>query len=151
MKLDGVGAGHTLSLMDSLGFLLKHIILTMVFANLKAPAWMLPPVLRKLGVAAKEFKLYMEEAVLRHMQSAKTNATRSKTRMSLLEAMINANESEKQQLDKPTSRPSYLTDSELYGNIFVFNMAGYETTAATMTFALSFLAAHPQVQAWVTE
>lgn len=95
--------------------------------------------------------MYMEESVIRQMQLHNSKASKEAQRTGLLEALINANESEKQQLQKPSSRPSYLTDSELYGNLFVFNLAGYETTAGTMTFALPYLAAHLDIQGWVRE
>ncbi|OTA92179.1 hypothetical protein M434DRAFT_22024 [Hypoxylon sp. CO27-5] len=44
-----------------------------------------------------------------------------------------------------------LTENEIYGNMFVFNFAGHDTTAHTFTFAIYFLAANPQVQDWVYE
>jgi cytochrome P450 len=92
----------------------------------------------------------MEELVLRQMQLASTKESHWQA-TSLLEAMVNANEAEKQELQKSTAHPSYLTDSELYGNLFVFNLAGYETTASTMTFAFSFLAANPEIENWIIE
>ncbi|KAF2252133.1 putative cytochrome P450 [Trematosphaeria pertusa] len=150
IELTSVPPGHRESLMGSLGFILEHVMLTLVFNSLKAPDIMLPGILKRLKVSVAEFRLYMKEAVLRHMQASKTK-TDQPGRTSLLEAMVKANEAEKQQLQKTTSRPSYLTESELYGNIFVFNLAGYETTASTLTFALPYLAAHPETQDWVIE
>ena len=148
--LTTVPPGHRESLMDSLGFILTHIVLTILFNGLKAPDFVLPHSLRRLKVSVAEFRMYMEEAVLRQMQQHKSAKARTGT-TSLLEAMVNANEAEKQQLQKPTARPSYLTESELYGNLFVFNLAGYETTASSMTFALPYLAANPDMQDWVIQ
>ncbi|GAW16696.1 hypothetical protein ANO14919_061330 [Xylariales sp. No.14919] len=53
--------------------------------------------------------------------------------------------------DEATAGSSGLTESEIYGNMFVFNFAGHDTTAHTFTFAIFFLAANPQVQDWVHE
>ncbi|KAL1606203.1 hypothetical protein SLS60_003604 [Paraconiothyrium brasiliense] len=150
MGLTTVPPGHRESLMDSLGFILKHIMLTIIFNSLEAPEYLLPDKLRKLKVSVAELRMYMKEAVLRHMQANKKTAENLQKR-SLLGAMVKANEAEKEQLQKGTGRPSYLTESELYGNIFVFNLAGYETTASSMTFALSYLAAYPETQDWVFE
>lgn len=36
-------------------------------------------------------------------------------------------------------------------NIFAYNLAGHETTANTVAYALVLLAAHPQYQDWVRE
>ncbi|KAK8098955.1 uncharacterized protein PG998_012196 [Apiospora kogelbergensis] len=44
-----------------------------------------------------------------------------------------------------------LIESEIYGNMFAISFAGHDTTANTFTFALHFLAAHPDVQDWVSE
>jgi len=46
---------------------------------------------------------------------------------------------------------SFLTDSELYGNLFAFNFAGFETTSGTLAFALVYLAAHPTMQDWAAQ
>ncbi len=53
--------------------------------------------------------------------------------------------------DEATTGNTGLTESEIYGNMFVFNFAGHDTTAHTFTFAIFFLAANPQVQDWVHE
>lgn len=42
-----------------------------------------------------------------------------------------------------------LSPDEIYGNLFVINFAGHDTTANTLAFATLLLAAHPDVQAWL--
>lgn len=44
-----------------------------------------------------------------------------------------------------------LSESEIYGNIFMLNFTGHDTTAHTLTFALHLLAAHPDVQSWLCD
>lgn len=41
-----------------------------------------------------------------------------------------------------------LTDREIIGNTFIFSIAGHETTATTMQYALVMLALHPEEQEW---
>lgn len=155
-ELTSVPKGHKMSLMDSMGFILKHILLTVVFNSLKAPDFLLPSMLKRLKTSVADVKLYMEELILAHMQSSSnpkpSHTTTTTTRgPSLLSALVNANEHEKH-LDNPTgAKRNHLTTSELYGNIFVFNLAGFETTASTLTFALPFLALHPEIQTWLAE
>lgn len=144
-ELTTVPSGHRLSLMDSLSFIMHNIVMTLLFNSLKAPDWMLPNMLRQLKLSVAEFRLYMEEHVLKEMQSPKSSGAKT-----LLSSMVSANEAEKTQIQK-IGRPSYLTESELYGNIFLFNLAGYETTASSMSFALPFLASNPEAQRWVIE
>ncbi|KAF2627362.1 putative cytochrome P450 [Macroventuria anomochaeta] len=149
-ELTSVPKGHKMSLMESMGFILKHVLLTVVFNSLQAPAFLLPSVLRKLKVSVAEVRLYMEELVLAHMKSTSKPSVLRTRPASLIEAIVSANELEKRG-DSSGKPRSYLTDSELYGNIFVFNLGGYETTAATLTFALPFLALHPEIQTWIAE
>ena len=151
-ELTTVPTGHKLSLMESMEFILKHILLTAVFNSLKAPDLLLPRVLRKLKLSVTELRLHMQEIVHAHMQSASTSTSKPAATgfraTSLIEAMVTANELEKQGATDGKGR-AHLTDSELYGNIFVYSLGGYETTASTLAFALPFLALHPDIQDWV--
>ncbi|KAF1355852.1 putative cytochrome P450 [Lizonia empirigonia] len=150
-ELVAVPPRHRQSLMESLGFILKHVLLTVVFSSLRAPDWLLPSVLRKLKVSVAEVRLYMQELVLAHMQSTTSRVTTEGSRpASLIEAMVTANELEKQG-NTGVKKRSFLTDSELYGNIFVYNLGGFETRASTLTFAFPFLAIYPEIQTWIAE
>lgn len=44
-----------------------------------------------------------------------------------------------------------LTESEIFGNIFVFNFAGHDSIAITLTYVITHLAANPEVQDWIAE
>ena len=44
-----------------------------------------------------------------------------------------------------------LTVEEIFGNNFVINFAGHDTTANTLAFSMLLLAANPKVQDWVAE
>lgn len=50
-------------------------------------------------------------------------------------------------VNESCSRPMLINDFA----VFVFNFAGHDTTAHTLTFATFFLAANPDVQDWVSE
>lgn len=150
MSLTTVPPGHRQSLMESLGFIMQHILLTVVFNSLKAPDFLLPATLKNLKISVAELRLYMKESVLKHMKLSKEKSDELQN-TSLLGAMVKANEAEKQHLRNTPGKPSYLTESELYGNLFVFNLAGFETTASSLTFALSYLAAYPETQDWIYE
>lgn len=52
---------------------------------------------------------------------------------------------------KEGSTVSLLSRADALGDIYVFSLAGHETTGNALTFAISLLAAHPEVQAWVQE
>ena len=44
---------------------------------------------------------------------------------------------------------SYLTEDEIAGNLFIFTAAGFDTTANTMSYAVTLLAAYPEWQTWI--
>ncbi|TGJ81736.1 hypothetical protein E0Z10_g7023 [Xylaria hypoxylon] len=44
-----------------------------------------------------------------------------------------------------------LSVDEIFGNLFVINFAGHDTTANTLAFSVLLLAAHPEVQAWLAD
>jgi len=46
-------------------------------------------------------------------------------------------------------QPQGLSVEEIFGNIFVIDFAGHDTTANTLAFAMFLLATEPIVQEWV--
>ena len=46
---------------------------------------------------------------------------------------------------------SDLTETKIYGNIFVFSFAGHNTTANVLAFAVELLATRPAILDWIAE
>lgn len=44
-----------------------------------------------------------------------------------------------------------LSAEEIFGNISVFNFASHDTTAISLAYSMLLLAAHPEVQDWISE
>ncbi|KAK3373234.1 cytochrome P450, partial [Lasiosphaeria ovina] len=103
-----------------------------------AQPW-LPKKLRDVYAAYVSFRLYMmyeeEKAAYANDRAIGSNLMRS---------MIRASQAD-------TKDGGGLTEAEIYGNMFVFNFAGHDTTAHTFTFAMYFLAANTDVQEWLSE
>lgn len=55
--------------------------------------------------------------------------------------------------DAPDSKGTKrgLSVDEIFGNLFVINFAGHDTTANTLAFGMLLLAAHPDVQEWLAD
>jgi cytochrome P450 len=55
--------------------------------------------------------------------------------------------------NKPTLRrpEQLLSEEEIYGNLFVINFAGHDTTANTFAFSMLLLSIHREYQDWVAE
>jgi hypothetical protein len=88
--------------------------------------------LRDLQRAKDEFSQYMHEVI--SSASASTNIS---ARGDLVSSMVKAGKQD-------TS--SALSENEVVGNVFVFVLAGHETTATTLQTALILLAANPELQ-----
>ncbi|KAL6160551.1 hypothetical protein ACJQWK_02187 [Exserohilum turcicum] len=68
----------------------------------------------------------------------------------IMKTLVRLSDQEKVLTNESTAGSStYLTEEEIAGNLFIFTAAGFDTTANTMSYAISLLAAHPEWQAWI--
>jgi cytochrome P450 len=144
-------AGST-SYRDALQIVLDNIVTVM----LVPPRLLLLPIVpkswRKIGVAANDFKDYMVDML------------REETRLfeqgqfdkgGLMTGFLRASRGPTSVTQSPQlgaiRSDQTLSTQEIYGNIFVINFAGHDTTANTLAFSLLLLSVHPEVQAWLAE
>ena len=136
-----VAASPSASYKDSLQTILENCVLIMALGTkFLAKPW-LPRKLRRLHEACVSFRKYMTD--LYEEEKAAVAEGRS-TDKNLMTSLVRASQDE-------MKTGTGLTENEIYGNMFVFNFAGHDTTAHTFTFAIFFLAANPQVQDWIYE
>ncbi|TFY75699.1 hypothetical protein EWM64_g8312 [Hericium alpestre] len=132
--------GHKMTFKDAL-----HVVSSDVFLKLVVPdyAMGLTERLRNVRLAFEELDAYMLEMI-----RARRNAEKTEERYDLFSSLLEASE------DTSDGEPA-LTDSELWqgadflsttGNIFIFLVAGHETTAHTLCFTFAMLALYPEVQ-----
>ncbi|KAF2865485.1 cytochrome P450 [Massariosphaeria phaeospora] len=120
---------------DALGKILENAILILALGPNTLRRLSFIPALGRLSTAADLFKQYMVD-IFEETQQNKQQGTRGNLLTSLARASIE---------DKT------ITPEEVYGNIFVYNFAGHDTTAHTFAFTFMLLAAYPEVQDWVCE
>lgn len=106
----------------------------------------LPAKLQVIHEACTFFQAYMTNLYEEEKRLHAEGATSDSNLMTLL--VRNSQDSNSQ---GTTEDSGGLTESEIYGNMFTINFAGHDTTAHTFTFAIYFLAAHPEVQDWLSE
>ncbi|EJD35640.1 614/534 cytochrome P450 [Auricularia subglabra TFB-10046 SS5] len=125
-----IPTGHTMTFKDAL-----HIVSGNLRVKLLVPEWALPfrANWRLVERSFKELQKYMLEMV-----TARRTSEVKEERYDLFSGLLDATE-------KDDARER-LTDAELLGNIFVFLLAGHETTAHTLAFAFGLLALHPEEQ-----
>ncbi|KAF9528987.1 cytochrome P450 [Crepidotus variabilis] len=122
--------GHKMSFKQSL-----HVVTTRFFIKLMAPTWLLnsglTQTLRSTRDGFDELHRYMKELVQERERSEKLE------RHDLLSILKEAS------LD---DEGGSLTEEELISNIFIFLVAGHESTAHTLCFALGLLALYQDEQ-----
>ncbi|KAI0146292.1 putative cytochrome P450 [Xylariaceae sp. FL1272] len=143
-RIDEVG-----SYRDSLQTVLDNIILLVLvpFNILR----MLPGKWARTGYAGISFKNYMvkmleEETNALHEGKPGTGGIMA----SFVRAADTYSNESTTELDSKVSRKG-LSRDEIFGNLFVINFAGHDTTANTLAFGMLLLAAHPEVQDWLAE
>ena len=136
-----VAAGHTMNFTDCLVSLLKNLLYLMIF-----PHWMLKNSPRKAMQetysAYREFGRYMQEMVDSKRAAKSSATTDNNTATDLISQLAKQTSSTTNEKDSSSG----LTDSEVIGNLFVFIIAGHETSASSIHFSLIMLALNPSVQ-----
>lgn len=137
--------GHNMSYKESLSVCLHNIIAFNIIPKQCLSSKFLPSRFRQLGQAVHEFQSYMAEnlAQERSLGTGKRHGTAN-----LMGALVQASEDTNMGPNGKISKLG-LTDKEIFGNIFIYNLAGHETTANAISMSLVLLAAHPHLQEWL--
>ncbi|KAJ9604023.1 hypothetical protein H2200_011546 [Cladophialophora chaetospira] len=143
--------GHNTSLAEALKYLLQNIIFGIILKNIPVLRWVFPRSYQELTAMRNEFTQYMRELIA--YNRAITQGGGSSKSADIVSALVEADEAAKRDHKAAAhgSKPNHLTDAELLGDLFIFNLAGFETTANALTYTLPFLATNRSVQDWVGE
>ncbi|KAL8940112.1 MAG: hypothetical protein Q9216_002993 [Gyalolechia sp. 2 TL-2023] len=111
-----------------------------------------PTCWRKASRAIEELRRYMEQSLNKEQRNLSQGSTGSGN---LLSSLVRSSEEAKPfpaaHAEYPIEETPGLPRADVLGDIYVFSLAGHETTGNVLTFAVYLLAAHPEVQAWVQE
>ncbi|KAK3671752.1 hypothetical protein LTR78_008297 [Recurvomyces mirabilis] len=137
--------GHTLSFKDALSLLLENIIVVML-----TPRWLLSnsplQIHKTANEAFKEWGQYMRDLYDEKRNEVSTGAD-SREGLDLMGALVKgAGITSNGKSDSGKPGKQLFTDEEIFGNAFVFTLAGHETAANTIHFSLLYLAMHPESQ-----
>ncbi|KAF5989250.1 cytochrome P450 monooxygenase 3A7 [Fusarium coicis] len=142
--LESTLENHSLTYRDSLSLILGNLFTAVFTATLNLPTWMLPSKFKQVQDAVVNFRQYMAEMVAEEREAMDAGAEEQDNLMSIL---VRASENQ----NKEGKGTRHLTDSEIYGNLFSYNLAGHETTSNTLAYATILLAANPEWQKWAAE
>ncbi|KAF4452053.1 cytochrome P450 3A7 [Fusarium albosuccineum] len=139
--LESASDNHSLTYHDALSLILGNLFTAVFTATLNLPSWMLPFKFKQVQDAVVNFRQYMAEMVAEEREAMIAGAPEEDNLVSILV--------ENQMSEGKGAR--HLTDSEIYGNLFSYNLAGHETTSNTLAYATILLAANPKWQDWAAE
>ncbi|KAH7887086.1 cytochrome P450 [Phlebopus sp. FC_14] len=127
-----IPSGHQMTLKDAL-----HTVTNDLPIKVLVPKWALGMTarFRRTRLAFDELNRYLLEMI-----QARRSAVKEE-KHDLFSSLLAANED-----DGLAQGERKLSDSELIGNIFIFLVAGHETTAHSLCFALAMLALYPEEQ-----
>ncbi|KAK5996637.1 Cytochrome P450 monooxygenase-like protein [Cladobotryum mycophilum] len=134
-------ASRSASYKDSLQTILENCILIMALTPKFLENPWLPRSLRRLHEACSSFQKYMTDLYQSEKQAYAEGHTGERH---LMASLIRASQDEH-------GTSGSLTERQIYGNMFIFNFAGHDTTAHTFNFSIYFLAANPKAQDWLAE
>ncbi|KAH9941606.1 cytochrome P450 [Epithele typhae] len=124
--------GHKMTFKEALNIVSRNL-----FIELLVPKWLQrwgTPYLRSFHTAKQELEAYMQDLIdLRRSSEVKEE------RHDLFSSLLDAHEG-------LTISGERMSDDNLFGNVFIFMIAGYETSAHSLAYALILLALHPDEQ-----
>ncbi|KZV61166.1 cytochrome P450 [Peniophora sp. CONT] len=126
-----VPPGFSMNFKDAL-----HVVSEGVTIKLSVPKWALGLTqrFREVDLSFSELERHMSQMI-----DSRKHAEKKEERYDLFSSLLDAAN------DDSDGEPK-LTDSELIGNIFIFMLAGHETTAHTLAFCFALLALYPDKQ-----
>ncbi|KAG6356244.1 hypothetical protein INS49_015631 [Diaporthe citri] len=140
---------ETGSYRDSLQTVLDNIILLMLiparYLRLVPGTW------ARIGNAGITFKQHMEKMLDEETKALSQGTPGSGGIITSFVRAADVHNVESADTSDVAGRKKGLSVDEVFGNLFVINFAGHDTTANTLAFAMLLLAANPDVQDWLAE
>lgn len=133
--------GHSMSYRDALQVVLQNLLVSIVITSTNLPSIILPQSMKDIKQAIAEFKEYMVEMVEEEKSLIDQKDVEKDNLMSVL---VRASEAE-------AGGRNGLSNEEIYGNLFIYNLAGHDTTANTLAYAITLLATDLNLQFWIRE
>lgn len=152
-------AGHQMSYRDSIFCVLNDMPSYFVYflgRMIGWPEFAMWGGVKKFALARAEYAWYMRDMIQNEREVANGGSTglQKPKKENLMSVLIRNSDQHDENGDKKSAgvkaKPS-LSDSEVTGNLYIYNLAGHDTTATTLNFAITLLAVHPQWQEWIAE
>lgn len=151
-------AGHRMSYRDALFLLLNNFVALITYSIGRQIGWPVGAMwgrVRDIAIAKEEYAWYMRD-MLRD-ERAKVRAggeaadKENERRENLMGVLIRSEQGSTEDISGSGKTAAVLSDDEIFGTLFVYNLAGHDTTAGALHYAMALLASQPQWQEWLAE
>jgi cytochrome P450 len=141
--------GYHMSFRDALHRSLGNMIAVTIFGRKLIQSKMAAYLgYQDLGCAFEDTGRYIASFLDRERDRLAISSA-NEARPNLTSALLRASEEAKKEEGGKTRMS--MTDTEIVGNLFIFSVAGHDTTANTLMYAICLLAIFPKWQDWVRE
>lgn len=137
--------GYHLSYMDSILAVVQNLIPAALVPARLLTSPVMPKSVQNIGFAVTEFPAHVKDL----LQAER--ASKVSDKVNLMSTLVKASDAKKDEQSSDPKVKLSLTEEELAGNLFQFTVAGFDTTANTMAYAITLLATYPEWQNWICE
>lgn len=151
-----VPAGYKLTFMEATLAVVNDFVLAVVLPDRILHSRFVPKMIKTLGEAKTEFPQYARSFIAKEQRKASEHVTLMSALVQKMHILSPARDSSppnqnKDLIGELSSTISGLSENEVIGNLFNFKIAGFDTTASTMAYAIMALALEPHWQDWIIE
>ena len=137
--------GHNLTYIEAISIVVHNYLVAALIPARLLCLPVMPAFLRKLGAAVLEFPVRTMEMVEKERKST------GPLENNMMSVLVKASDEEKKAARKDAKSGVHLSEDEITGNLYQFTIAGFDTTANTMAYAMTNLAIYPEWQDWIIE
>ncbi|KAI1420949.1 cytochrome P450 [Xylaria sp. FL1777] len=137
---------------DSLQIVLDNIVPLMIIPYGLLASPIVPKSWARVGKAAASFKEHMRQMLEKETATLKQGEPGSGGIITPFAHALQIYSQDTKASELGSNKVKRgLSMDEIFGNMFVINFAGHDTTAVTFSFSMILLAANPSVQEWISE
>lgn len=137
--------GHKLTYIETVSVVVHNYLVAALVPARFLCLPVMPTSFRKLGAAVFDFPARTKEMVDKERKST------GSLRNNMMSALVKASNDEKNPARKDVKLRLHISEDEMIGNLYQFTIAGFDTTANTMAYAVTILAIHIEWQDWIIE
>lgn len=145
---DSIGAkeapiGYSMSFVDAVILTADYFLAASLIPICVLRSPVMPPTIRRLGAAVADLPRHIRKSIDARQSSTEASAD-------LVSAFTKFMQEEREKNSQST-KSLYLREDEVIGNLFNFTVAGFDTTASSITYGFFMLATEPAIQDWLFE